>query len=263
MVSLGRIARCLRTLPHAPTLTRSCFSGVKPITTNEKGKELYPFLDEPKNWGMQRVLVGRSWTMDELRLKSNEDLHKLWYVLLKERNMLLTMEYEYKQEHEVFPNPERRDKVDDSMENLEEVVRERNRAYWELEVGETGERERSKRIGSFGIEVEYNPVEHKVPYEVNEEYRKTLRLKYGCNYGPEVTEFLEKYHEVLVKKESKKKHRQMRRCIETLKRYPHVKDEVLEETFPLVDIQLIKRWHKIAGHHDNAQWDINNWSGRK
>ncbi len=33
------------------------------------------------------------------------------YVLLKERNRLLTMEEEYRHQHELFPNPERIDKV--------------------------------------------------------------------------------------------------------------------------------------------------------
>ncbi|CAB4064032.1 MRPL47 [Lepeophtheirus salmonis] len=247
MANLGRLSRLSRVIISAPKLTRTCFASLQSIKTNENGEKLYQFLDEPKNWGQDRVVVGRSWTKDELRLKNNEDLHKLWYVFLKERNMLLSMEYEYKEEYERLPNPERIDKVDDSMENLEEVVRERNRAYWELEVGETGERERIKRIGSFGIEVEYNPIEHNLPYEVNEEYKNTLRLKYSCNYGPEVTEFLEHYHEVLVKKESKKKHREMRICLETLRRYPNVEDHVLQEKFPLIDIELIKRWNKNQG----------------
>ena len=64
-----------------------------------------------EHWGKERVRVGRSWTQPELRLKSNEDLHKLWYILLKERNMLLTMEEAYKVEALEMPNPERLDKV--------------------------------------------------------------------------------------------------------------------------------------------------------
>lgn len=52
-----------------------------------------------------------SFVKDELRLKSNEDLHKLWYVLLKEKNMLLTMAEAYEEEGEQMPNPERFDKV--------------------------------------------------------------------------------------------------------------------------------------------------------
>ena len=60
------------------------------------------------------VRVGRQWHKDDLRTKSNEDLHKLWYVLLKERNMLMTMEHAYKQAVERYPNPERLDKVEES-----------------------------------------------------------------------------------------------------------------------------------------------------
>lgn len=53
--------------------------------------------------------------------------------------MLMTMEEACKNAWEVFPNPERIDKVEISMENLEKVVRERNEAYWQLETGYHGE----------------------------------------------------------------------------------------------------------------------------
>lgn len=49
-----------------------------------------------------------------------------------------------------IPNPERLDKVEESMENLETVVRERNKAYWLLEVGETGERPSKEEIAFTG-----------------------------------------------------------------------------------------------------------------
>lgn len=117
--------------------------------------DLMEFFDDKKNWGANEVRCGRSWTKDELRIKSNADLHKLWYILLKEKNMLLTMEHECMDKFELFPSPERIDKVEESMDNLETVVRERNRAYYMLETGTDGERPARMAISPIGLRYLY------------------------------------------------------------------------------------------------------------
>ena len=38
----------------------------------------------------QDAAIGRSWTVEELRRKSWDDLHKLWWVCVKERNRIAT-----------------------------------------------------------------------------------------------------------------------------------------------------------------------------
>ncbi|KAJ8563255.1 hypothetical protein K7X08_031707 [Anisodus acutangulus] len=53
------------------------------------------------------VVNGRGWKASELRLKSWDDLQKLWYVLLKERNILMTQHQMLNAQNLRFPNPER------------------------------------------------------------------------------------------------------------------------------------------------------------
>ncbi|GAB4837160.1 hypothetical protein Ancab_002071 [Ancistrocladus abbreviatus] len=71
------------------------------------------------------VVYGRSWKACELRLKSWDDLQKLWYVLLKEKNMLMTQRQMLHAQNLRFPNPERISKVKKSMCRIKHVLTER------------------------------------------------------------------------------------------------------------------------------------------
>lgn len=87
---------------------------------------------------------GRRWHVSDLRQKSNEDLHKLWYVLLKEMNMLQTVKAEAKNLQVPMPNPERIMKVKKSMAQIKIVIGERETALKKLEaLGYVSEKEQS------------------------------------------------------------------------------------------------------------------------
>lgn len=202
-------------------------------------RDLMEFFDDKKNWGEQEVKTGRSWTKDDLRIKSNTDLHKLWYVLLKERNMLLTMEYDAKKECELFPSPERIDKVEESMENLEEVVRERNRAYYELETGETGERPFEMRQDIIGREYRYDMSEHVIPEALSDTPAEEF---YDCDKDVEDFQLrLQEKEHIAKVKESRRRMSIVKRL---LKQNPNLDEEALQNEYPEIDIEKVK--HSLA-----------------
>ncbi|NXC13780.1 RM47 protein, partial [Corythaeola cristata] len=108
---------------------------LKLLHTTLSRKGLEEFFDDPNNWGEKTVKSGDAWNIKQLRGKSSEDLHKLWYVLLKEKNMLLTLEQESKRQLRPMPSPERLEKVEKSMKNIDLVVREREIALRLLQTG--------------------------------------------------------------------------------------------------------------------------------
>ncbi|KAI8099054.1 mitochondrial 39-S ribosomal protein L47 (MRP-L47)-domain-containing protein [Halteromyces radiatus] len=113
------------------TTSRSVLSETTNKSTTAPTGGLYQFFENgealPKrNW------TGRAWKASELRLKSFEDLHKLWYVLLKERNLLATQREEAKRlkvHRLVWTNAGRVKKCQQSMARIKFVLNERQRAY--------------------------------------------------------------------------------------------------------------------------------------
>eukprot|EP00879_Flechtneria_rotunda_P005946 GHRR01006252.1.p1 GENE.GHRR01006252.1~~GHRR01006252.1.p1 ORF type:complete len:148 (+),score=34.96 GHRR01006252.1:574-1017(+) len=77
-----RAAQC------ALPLAAAAAAGPRHISYSVPTGNLRDFLDNAID--KQNGAHGRAWLAKELRNKSWDDLHKLWYVCLKERNMLLT-----------------------------------------------------------------------------------------------------------------------------------------------------------------------------
>nr|CCA20824.1 mitochondrial 39S ribosomal protein L47 putative [Albugo laibachii Nc14] len=95
-------------------------------TPNDKSSEAKGI---PATVGTERIKVGGDWKAWMLRLKSSDDLHKLWYVLLKERNALLTERAICRSKNIPFPDPTRRKKVQKSMARIKLVLHERSQIY--------------------------------------------------------------------------------------------------------------------------------------
>ncbi|GAB5361650.1 hypothetical protein AAMO2058_000730700 [Amorphochlora amoebiformis] len=84
-------------------------------------------------WGLDEFFYsgpaasGESWSEEVLRKKSVEDLHKLWFVLVKERNMLYTRKYDCFKRKVEMEGQNRIKKVQKSMRNIKKVLGERER----------------------------------------------------------------------------------------------------------------------------------------
>lgn len=80
-----------------------------------------------------KQVVGRSWHASELRVKSFNDLHCLWFVCLKERNYLLSERLYYRQMQQAAPEGGRLHKVKKTMAAIKVVIGERARAAKAME----------------------------------------------------------------------------------------------------------------------------------
>nr|XP_046248795.1 39S ribosomal protein L47, mitochondrial [Scatophagus argus] len=162
----------------SPLAALSCYASnstvgqFRALHTTISRRGLEEFFDYPENWGLTTVKSGAPWTAKQLRTKSNEDLHKLWYVLLKEKNMLLTLEQEARRQRLQMPSPERIKKVDRSLVRLETVVKERETALRLLQTGQEKGRPGAWRSNTLGYVYWYRFKEYAIPWYMNRRYKR-------------------------------------------------------------------------------------------
>nr|ACO13745.1 39S ribosomal protein L47, mitochondrial precursor [Esox lucius] len=179
----------------------------RPLHTTISRRGLEEFFDIPENWGEATVKSGAPWTAKQLRTKSNEDLHKLWYVLLKEKNMLLTIEQESKRQGQQMPSPERLKKIDRSIRRLDTVVKERENALRLLQTGQERARPGDWRKDVFGRIYWYRFREHALPWYMNRRYKRK-RFYTPAFVAPHLRLRLEKYLRAKTRKQKKESENQ-------------------------------------------------------
>jgi large subunit ribosomal protein L47 len=127
--NIARITNTSTTAPIiAPCTTRSIHWNTSASSTMNRElpqRGLEEFVDRTLFEGKKLETSGRAWKVTELRRKSHSDLQKLWFVLYKERNMLLTMKRVAKLMNGKMHHPERMKKVAQSMARIKTIVRER------------------------------------------------------------------------------------------------------------------------------------------
>ena len=120
-----------RSLPRSQLASCwGCLSSTagRPFFSTPVSSDLREFLDLEEVPEGQPRPIGSEWKAEQLRAKSWDDLHKLWFVLLKERNMLKSEQLMWKARRQPMPTPRRITKVRKSMNRIKQVLSQRAHA---------------------------------------------------------------------------------------------------------------------------------------
>ncbi|KAF9046570.1 mitochondrial 39-S ribosomal protein L47 (MRP-L47)-domain-containing protein [Panaeolus papilionaceus] len=97
---------------------------------NLEGEARYEVFETPEQ---AQLVSGRAWRAEELRNKSFRDLHTLWYVALREKNLLATQKEEVRRMGVTNPDlqvsAEKVRQVRKTMARIKAVLNERRLAY--------------------------------------------------------------------------------------------------------------------------------------
>jgi len=95
-----------------------------------KGENRFEVMETPESY---HVLSGRPWFASELRQKSFKDLHTLWYVCLREKNLLATQREEVRRmgatHSELQVSSAKVRNCQKTMARIKAVLNERRLAY--------------------------------------------------------------------------------------------------------------------------------------
>ncbi|URD89915.1 dof zinc finger protein [Musa troglodytarum] len=124
---LGRVlCAAARSESSAASSSAAAASSAASASVRKAQNPLEEFFEVDRDTDEEKpVIYGCSWKACELRLKSWDDLQKLWCVLLKEKNMLMTQSQMLHAQNLRFPNPERIPKVRKSTCRIKHVLTER------------------------------------------------------------------------------------------------------------------------------------------
>ncbi|KAI8517216.1 39S ribosomal protein L47, mitochondrial [Branchiostoma belcheri] len=149
-----------------------------------------------------------AWTLDQLRQKSNVDLWKLWYVLLKERNMLLTLEHEARRQ------------VTESMEHLIEVLLEREKALRLLKTGREEEVPGKFLFNVFGQKYYRRFKPYPMPVWMNTSFNKRY-----WTFPTFVEYFIRLREEKQQKRKFAQAHAERRWWAKMVEKFPNLRDQ--------------------------------------
>ncbi|KAF8895515.1 mitochondrial 39-S ribosomal protein L47 (MRP-L47)-domain-containing protein [Infundibulicybe gibba] len=150
------------------------------------GDAKYEVVESPET--MQKMPTGRAWKASELRLKSFQDLHTLWYLVLRERNLLATQKEETRRMGVTNTDLQvPADKVHQcrkTMARIKAVINERRLAYeGAVKLAEQQQEEHQDRVL-----LEYQKSKYKVERrylikrrEYNERKREARRIRAIAN----------------------------------------------------------------------------------
>ncbi|KAJ3308815.1 hypothetical protein HDV04_000767 [Boothiomyces sp. JEL0838] len=120
-------------LPTAAPTPSSAIGNLRRFSSTPRNFGLEEFFDSNKGWVWeeQALKTGRAWMSSELRNKSFEDLHSLWWVCIKEMNKLLSQQQEARRFKVFFTQDTRKHQVKLTMARIKQVLWERRKNWME------------------------------------------------------------------------------------------------------------------------------------